>query len=83
MSEKKYSIFTIQGGLGKHIAATAVAQAIKNNHNDRELIVRKFALDNVNLTTSDGSTGGVTLKIQGLGGATRPCRWPTPRSAAA
>ena len=51
--------------------------------NDRELIVRKFALDNVNLTTSDGSTGGVTLKIQGLGGATRPCRWPTPRSAAA
>jgi hypothetical protein len=39
MSEKKYSIFTIQGGLGKHIAATAVAQAIKNNHPDRELIV--------------------------------------------
>ena len=36
--------------------------------NDRELIVRKFALDNVNLTTSDGSTGGVTLKIQGVGG---------------
>ena len=36
--------------------------------NDRELIVQKFALDNVNLTTSDGSTGGVTLKIQGLGG---------------
>ena len=27
------------GGLGKHIAATAVAQAIKNNHPDRELIV--------------------------------------------
>jgi hypothetical protein len=39
MSEKKYSIFTIQGGLGKHIAATAVAQAIKNNYPDRELIV--------------------------------------------
>jgi hypothetical protein len=34
----------------------------------RELIVQKFALDNVNLTTSDGSTGGVTLKIQGLAG---------------
>jgi hypothetical protein len=39
MSEKKYSIFQIQGGLGKHIAATAVAQAIKNNHPDRELII--------------------------------------------
>jgi hypothetical protein len=39
MSEKKYSIFQIQGGLGKHIAATAVAQAIKNNHPDRELVV--------------------------------------------
>lgn len=36
--------------------------------NNRELIVQKFALDNVNLTTSDGSTGGVTLKIQGLAG---------------
>lgn len=34
----------------------------------RELIVQKFALDNVNLTTSDGTTGGVTLKIQGLAG---------------
>ena len=39
MTEKKYSIFQIAGGLGKHIAATAVAQAIKNNHPDRELIV--------------------------------------------
>ena len=38
MSDKKYSIFQIQGGLGKHIAATAVAQAIKNNHPERELI---------------------------------------------
>jgi hypothetical protein len=36
--------------------------------NGREFIVQKFALDNVNLTTSDGSTGGVTLKIQGLAG---------------
>ena len=39
MSERKYSIFQVQGGLGKHVAATAVAQAIKNNHPDRELIV--------------------------------------------
>ena len=34
-----YSIFHVQGGLGKHVAATAVAQAIKNNHPDRKLIV--------------------------------------------
>jgi len=39
MSDKKYSIFSHQGGLGKSIAATAVAQAIKNNHKDRELLV--------------------------------------------
>lgn len=36
---KKYSLFHLEGGLGKHIAATAVAQCIKNNHPDRELIV--------------------------------------------
>ena len=35
----KYSIFHIDGGIGKHIAATAVAKCIKNNHPDRELIV--------------------------------------------
>lgn len=35
----KYSIFHVQGGIGKHIAATAVAQAIKKNHPDRKLIV--------------------------------------------
>jgi len=35
----KFSIFHIEGGLGKHIAATAVAKCIKNNHPDRELIV--------------------------------------------
>jgi len=36
---EKYSIFHIEGGLGKHVAATAVAKAIKNNHPKRELIV--------------------------------------------
>ena len=36
---KKYSIFHIDGGIGKHIAATAVARCIKNNYPDRELIV--------------------------------------------
>ena len=39
MAEKKYSIFQIQGGLGKHVAATAVGRAIKAAHPDRELIV--------------------------------------------
>lgn len=38
MSEK-YSIFSFEGGLGKAIAATAVAEIIKNNHPDRKLIV--------------------------------------------
>lgn len=36
---KKYAIFHIDGGIGKHIAATAVARCVKNNHPDRELIV--------------------------------------------
>ena len=35
----KYSIFHVQGGLGKHVASTAVARTIKNNHPDRKLIV--------------------------------------------
>lgn len=37
--KEKYSIFHIQGGLGKHIAATAVAKCIKNNYPDRKLII--------------------------------------------
>lgn len=37
--DKKYSIFHIEGGLGKHVAATAVCKCIKNNYPDRELIV--------------------------------------------
>ena len=37
--QDKYSVFHVQGGLGKHIAATAVAKAIKNNHPHRKLIV--------------------------------------------
>lgn len=35
----KYSIFHLQGGIGKHVAATAVAKVIKNNHPDRKLVV--------------------------------------------
>ncbi len=36
---KQYSIFHIEGGLGKHVAATAVARAIKKTYPERELIV--------------------------------------------
>ena len=39
MKQNKYSIFHIEGGLGKHVAATAVARTIKKNHPDRDLIV--------------------------------------------
>jgi len=35
----KFSIFHIDGGIGKHIAATAVAKSIKSTHQDRDLIV--------------------------------------------
>jgi hypothetical protein len=38
MSDKKYAIFQVAGGLGKNIAATAVAQVIKKAYPDRELI---------------------------------------------
>ena len=37
--ENKYCIFVTQGGLGKQIASTSVAQCIKNNYPDRKLIV--------------------------------------------
>ena len=39
MSQKKYSLFNVQGGFGKHVASTAVAKCIKNNFPSRELIV--------------------------------------------
>lgn len=35
----QYSIFHIEGGLGKHVASTAVARCIKNTHPDRELVI--------------------------------------------
>ena len=35
----KYVVFFIQGGIGKHIAATSVAENIKKNYPDRNLIV--------------------------------------------
>lgn len=37
--KESYSIFHLTGGLGKHIAATAVAKCIKNNYPHRKLIV--------------------------------------------
>ena len=39
MNDNSYSIFHIEGGLGKHIAATAVAKAIKKSNTERKLIV--------------------------------------------
>ena len=39
MPQKKYSLFHVQGGFGKHVASTAVAKCIKNNFPSRELIV--------------------------------------------
>ena len=36
---EQYALFHLEGGLGKHVAATAVAKCIKNNHPDRKLIV--------------------------------------------
>ena len=59
---KTYSIFHVEGGLGKHVAATAVAKCIKNNHPDRELIVVCsypeifLSLDYVNKVYRHGST---------------------------
>jgi hypothetical protein len=38
MSQKKYCVFQVAGGLGKNIAATAVAQVIKRTYPDRELV---------------------------------------------
>ena len=35
----QFSIFHVEGGLGKHVASTAVAKCIKNNYPDRKLIV--------------------------------------------
>jgi len=35
----KYTVFHIDGGLGKHVAATAVAKALKQTHKDRDLII--------------------------------------------
>jgi len=37
--ENNYCIFNINGGIGKHIAGTAVAECIKNNYPDKKVIV--------------------------------------------
>lgn len=37
--QENYSLFHIEGGLGKHIAATAVAKCIKTNYPERKLII--------------------------------------------
>jgi len=52
--KSKYCIFHVQGGIGKHVAATAVAKAIKNNYPDRKLIVVCVYIDIfINLTFVD------------------------------
>jgi len=38
MTDRTYVVFQVQGGLGKNILATAVAQVIKKAHPDRQLI---------------------------------------------
>jgi hypothetical protein len=35
----KYSVFHVEGGLGKNVAATAMTKIIKKNHPDRNLVV--------------------------------------------
>jgi hypothetical protein len=37
--EPKYVVFSLQGGIGKHVASTAVCKAIKKNYPERELVV--------------------------------------------
>lgn len=39
MENTKYSIFHVEGGLGKNVGSTAVALCIKKNYPDRKLIV--------------------------------------------
>lgn len=39
MVDKKYAIFIVEGGMGKVIASTAIAEAIKKNHPGRQLVV--------------------------------------------
>lgn len=38
-SDEKYAVFNVEGGLGKIIASTAIAEIIKTNYPDRKLIV--------------------------------------------
>jgi uncharacterized phage-like protein YoqJ len=39
MKKEKYSIFTISGGAGKNVLATAVVKAIKRSEPDRKIII--------------------------------------------
>lgn len=39
MAEEKYCLFHIEGGLGKHVAATAVARCMHNNYPDRKIVI--------------------------------------------
>ncbi len=58
--------FTSTGG---RVAASMVGtDEFTTPVDGRTFIVQNFALDNVDFTTSNGTTGGVGLKIQGLAG---------------
>ena len=80
MSDKKYAIFQVMGGLGKNIAATAVAQVIKKAYPDRELIClaswpelwanlpfvyRVFPLGNVQYFYDEYTTQMISFRISG------------------
>ena len=39
MSQDKYVVFHVEGGLGKNVAATAVIKSIAEKHKDRKLVV--------------------------------------------
>tara|TARA_R110000782_G_C14478890_1_gene375715 strand:+ start:49 stop:186 length:138 start_codon:yes stop_codon:yes gene_type:complete len=39
ISQERYFIWFIQGGLGKNVAATALVKSIKKTYSDRKLIV--------------------------------------------
>lgn len=39
MENKKYTLFHIEGGVGKHIMATAVVKAYKHENKDRDIII--------------------------------------------
>ena len=50
---EQYSIFHIEGGLGKHVAATAIASCIKNNYPNMELILVNSVKEGLELVSKN------------------------------